>query len=119
MDQTQAEKLLKLLTDNIAQGKDFVLEQAPDVVQQLILYKRIEYTFYAILCTLIIVVVSYVSIKCFRTLKYEDKIPVCILLSGIPICLLAPIFLGFIPELLKVWIAPKVFPLEYLAGLVK
>jgi len=38
----QAERVLKLIGDSLEGGKDFVLREAPDVVQELIVWKRAE-----------------------------------------------------------------------------
>ncbi len=122
MDPTQAEKLLKLLTDSIAQGKDFVLEQAPDVVQQLLLYKRIEYTFYAVLLILIMGVVTYICVKGFNVcISKSDTDVLAFLLAvcGFIYLITTPIFCALVTRLIMVYFAPKVFLLEYLASLVK
>lgn len=122
IDPIQAEKLLKLLTDSIEQGKDFVLEQAPDVVQQLLLYKRIEYTFYAVLFTLIMAVVIYVAVKGFNVCMSKtdtDSLSIILAICGISTIIIVPILCGLIPRLIMVYVTPKVFLLEYLTNIVK
>lgn len=126
----QAERLLKLITDSLEQGKDFVLEQAPDVVQQLIMLKRIEYSVYAVLAGLLLAAaVTFIlwSIphvkKEYENFACSEWLPVWALSSMLSggLVLLATISLvdGVLPVLLKVWLAPKVFLLEYLASIIK
>lgn len=122
MDPKEAERLLKLITDSIAQGKDFVLEQAPDVVQQLIVYKRIEYTFYTVLLMLIIGVVTYVSIKGFNACMSKtdtESLLMLLMFAGFTYLITILILCGLVPRLIIVYVAPKVFLLEYLASLIK
>ena len=56
IDAEQANRVLTLIADSLEQGKGFVMEQAPDLVQQLILWKRAELTTYCVLAIVGIVI---------------------------------------------------------------
>jgi hypothetical protein len=127
MDPAQAERLLKLITDSLEQGKDFVLEQAPDVVQQLILLKRIEYSVYVLVAVPFLAVTAAFVLRSLPRIKEEfndmSSPPLRSFASAVLGVIAFPttimLFENILPVLLKVWFAPKVYLLEYLASIVK
>ncbi len=123
IDSSEANRLLKLLADSLEQGKEFVLTQAPEVVQQLILWKRAEHTAWVCMGLVGMVVMYFVGRRCYAWLVENNRRGEpgewpCLL--GIPSAAL--LFLGLllfnIAPCLQVWLAPKVYLLEYLAKLV-
>ncbi len=123
IDTEQANRLLKLLADGVEQGKDFVLTQAPEVVQQLILWKRAEHTAWVCMGLVGMVVVYFVGRRCYAWIVKDNRhgeLEELLCLLGIPsAALLFLLMLLFnIAPCLQVWLAPKVYLLEYLTKLV-
>jgi len=101
------------MIDDLAKTKDFVIDQAPDVIQQLLVYK-----FYISIVCLILglmfgVVVIYSVFKFIGAEPEDGKV-----IFGSAIGFLVGSFAGcgFILEgtaWFKIWLAPKLYLLEY------
>ena len=109
---------LQGLLDAIITTKDFVIEQAPDVIQQLLAW---QFTISLIgFVVLILTLVAIWTIGLFIRKKTEgnfDKTMTVLftaLASVIPLVLF-PLALDW----LKILIAPKVFLIEYIANMIK
>ena len=127
MDTKDAERILKLFADSLEQGKDFAVSEAPEVVQQLILWKRVEYG-------VIVAVLLLFGVICWRVMvncgKLADKEEVHkdgsssdwrygqVLGAVVGLCLLTAL-IGVNIYSLRVWLAPKVYVLEYAAELLR
>lgn len=105
------------ILESIKETKDFALEHAPDVIQQVLAYKLITASFWILISA---VIVSIFAITAFKTCKGEhphDKIFcwfIFTLCSIIPlIALVSNILIA-----LKITLAPKVYILEYTARLL-
>ena len=123
MKSNEAERLLKIIADNLEQGKEFVVEQAPDVLQQLILWQRVESLLALCFCICLFLIGTLVFYKNIKIINKADKIDdvasnviICITSSFISIFSFISIPIA-IQTYLVVWIAPKVFIIEYLAKL--
>ena len=112
MNQKLTEALTNLLQSAVA-GKDFVVEQAPDVVQQLLTYTFV-YEFALMLVGIGIIVMSYTFANKYAK-KSDGMSYLAGLIAGGAGSTLTLANLGWI----KVWLAPKLFVLEYAASLVK
>ena len=110
----------------------FVVDQLPDVIQQLILYKAVWHGFMALLFISMVVLPIVVWVKSFKKAKVnlsEGKYPHDDGFSGGMIFLRMVSFLAFVPSFflsihhiesfLFVTLAPKVWLLEYAAHLIK
>ena len=110
----------------------FVIDQLPDVIQQLILYKAVWHGFMALLFISMVVLPIVVWFKSFKKAKVnlsEGKYPhdegfSCGMLFSIRVSFLAVVpsfFLSIhhIESFLFVTLAPKVWLLEYAAHLIK
>lgn len=122
MKQTD-EQLAKILEKglNVAtKTGDFIIEQAPDLIQQLLLYKTVE----AVFCSILFTTLNYFTFKVMKK-DYErhddlfDANPV-ILVGGT--CVLIVSFVGsmnYISDLVKLIFAPKIYLIEYVSHLIK
>ena len=123
-EQLRAE-LLKIVT-NINNGVDsawgFLTEQTPDVVYQLLLWHGVYSFIRFVLGCVFIGVWVWANMKLYKWFKaLPDPGPNAEVIA----LQLFQIFLIFIPILtinltwLKIWIAPKVWLLEYIIAIVK
>lgn len=126
IESQQAERELKIIADSLEQGKDFVLTQAPDVVQQLIAWKRAETAICIVLglamiagCVLIIRGLRRSYREAVSAGRQEDltfMLPAvlfgaCAIVLAVLGC---AVIASNVAMCLQVWLAPKVFILEYL-----
>ncbi len=124
----EKEQLLQLLKTTLQESKDFVLEQAPSVFQELILWGRTVNTLGAVVCgigVLTFLIVAFVAVKKVLTLS-GDRYAWCMRDTHVTIMIIsavASLILGFVGwsftmSALKAWICPKVYLLEYLGSLM-
>lgn len=110
---------------SIVQGsKDFIIEQAPDLVQQIIAYNYYINWFYLFICILMIGSVIYAAKKAIvlsREDSYHNEGWILIhSLYGLFVGFGSFIFtLGTVNNLLLLHFAPKIFLIEYLSRLIK
>lgn len=117
--ETQAKQALaEIITDALIL-KNFVVEQAPDIVHQLIVWKTVMYGVQSSLLVFGIAVLVGVGVWAKRT-KYPNE-------GHIVIFIIVPLFLGIpfivvgthgLVGFLKITLAPKVWLFEYAAGLM-
>jgi len=120
IESSEAERFLKLINDSLEGGKGFVLEQAPDVVQQLILWKRVE----SIVIVALLAVTALVALCLARSWSAKvdwdsaategyvyASVSGCFVFAS---CLIAALIVAVYS--LEVWLAPKVYVLHYLSG---
>lgn len=123
---------LQIALDTAKATGTFVVEQAPDVVQQLVLYKTVEYTVWSVIPAVGAVCLSCKAVQLYR--KAAEKVKKSSsnfttvddfsefwfsMLSGSASVILSLIAATHITWLLKITLAPKVWLLEYAASLVK
>lgn len=124
MKTDDAERIVKWFADTLEQGKDFTLEQAPDVVQELILWKEVESLIVLGIITLVALGMCILCRFCHRRSTVVPTGAKCgdpemnwrdgTIFFGI----LALVFWLFavpvtVISYLQVWIAPKLYALEY------
>lgn len=120
-------ELVKFIADTLKESKDFVLEQAPSVIQEFITWKRWEYLTLAVLLTVFAATFAYLSAKAFKwALKeaetdLESAAPVGVLsffaVAASVIFTICAIYHAYCA--LQVWIAPKVFLIEFVSSALK
>lgn len=126
MDEQLLNEALRGLLDTFKDSKDFVLEQAPDVVQQLILYKTVYHGSVVLGGMLLMLLGAYLlyrGIKLGQESKWSDEMATPVIIQAL---------FGFVGGLtgiiafsnniqifMKVWLAPKVYLLEYISSLIK
>lgn len=141
------EELQKALTDILnsgmdaaAQAKDFVLSELPDVVKQLLAWKLAENLFYSAIGVIVIVTIVLVMAKiirirpksweetsnfawiCYKGLREIDiSAPglMFFVFGGIGLLFSTIATLSSLSEALQIWLAPKVYLIEYTANLAK
>ena len=110
------EKILKFLLETANEGKDFVIENAPETVQQLI-----EYNYYSSLFTLwlfvpllIVSLVTFVVTTYFANRTNDDLCCVLAWITFFTSVLFSVITSVVTYGLMKIIYAPNVFVLEWL-----
>lgn len=110
-------------------GKDFAVEQVPDVIRQLIVYHTVHLSLMVAFSFLFLLGGIYTGVKLYKKhlaalnqgVHYYDGgwmvgVILCPSIGGM---IWAMIFFNHIGNLLKITLAPKVWLLEYAAQLVK
>ena len=139
--QTALADLISKTLQGVDASKDFLTAEIPDVINQLMMWHGAYSFIVCFMMFLILVVLAYINIKVFRVLKYASsrpeeakKLPSFITnydrtrvdwVGLFPICLIN--LFAFVPfivilenlDWLQVWIAPKVWLIEYMGRLVK
>jgi hypothetical protein len=134
------DKFVSTMTDILQSAKDFTLEQAPDVLKQIIVWKRGEETasflFFALLGVASVVffyrvyrqaslAIAVVRAKpgADRYMKgydwddYGSFVVACYVLPVGGLISFIGVFNGF-SDMLQVWLAPKIYLIEYFAHFV-
>jgi len=113
-----ANQVLKGIIENAVVTKDFLLSQIPDVIQQILLYNLVESFSLFILGLFIVIGVPIIVYKITEVAveKTGD--------SGLYVFNMASILAIFGVACLnltwlKIWLAPKLYLIEYAANLVK
>ena len=121
----QIAEILKKGLEAAEKSGNFVIEQAPDLVKQLITYKTIEASIYV----LIEIVLMYLIARYFKYLYKKNNENSSFISEnsfhfiGIIISFMASIFFFFafiidISNLIQLIFAPKIYLLEYIAKLL-
>ncbi len=123
-----SEQMWKMLLESIQSGKEFLLTQAPDVIQQLVTWKRVELSLYVIIGVLCLLSVRRLFknfVMSVKSLEDSDTGINVAKMIGNLFVIVGVLLLGFILTLvnvsdcLKVWFAPKIYLIEYLSSLLK
>ena len=125
----QTEKLvndaLSSVIETVRATGNFVIEQAPDVIRQLILYNTINLAMWVVL-GLVVLLATYVVVKKFLKLektlnKYDSggALAAAVLSGAIGSVTGIGLIMSNISDLIKIIVAPKIWLLEYAASLVK
>lgn len=119
------EVLSKALEAATATG-NFVVEQAPDVVQQLLTYKMFEAATMSIILALASLVMAWLSKKGWKlawsdSVGSEEGAPILVasILLAASAAISTYVAWSWIMVLAKIILAPKIFLIEYAAQLVK
>lgn len=112
--------LIATMTEYLKGSVEFVKEQAPDVIQQLLAWKMAELWVLLILFATFTIVSPIAVRYCWKRADCYDNEGwiVGAVISAIGELFSIPLFIMSLLDLLKLYIAPKVFLLEYLAKLV-
>ena len=103
----------------VTSTKDFVVAQAPGLIQQILLWKSAECWFFIFLGVLFIIS-AVVMMKKFGAWQCTTEItPILEIASGTFIVMSVPSILVNAYTLMKIYVAPKIFLLEYLTSLLK
>ena len=121
----QIAEILKKGLEAAEKSGNFVIEQAPDLVKQLITYKTVETS----ICVLIEITLMYLIFRYFKYLykknnEDSDFIPenafhgVGIIITSLMGFFLFFVFINDISNLIQLIFAPKIYLLEYIAKLL-
>ena len=112
--------MLAGIIDSATQTKDFILAEIPDVVFQLLRLKFVESLIFCILGIVLAVALVRLDWCFYKKLKenYSDDVELVFLTLFCNIPWVA-VFCLINLDWLKIWIAPKVYLLEYGASLIK
>ncbi len=124
----QAQKILTDLLQKASNGVDaavsFSQAQIPDVIHQLLIWNFTTSLIFSILGVLLFTGAQIAAWKVFKHLRKawrHDEVwehPEIILISAAYIITFAP--LGWLSlDWLKIWLAPKLYLIEYAASLIK
>jgi hypothetical protein len=114
MEKEALAKFIDTMTGLLNSAKDFTLEQAPEVMREIVVYHTALYALGVLIGLVLIAAGTY----CLRR-AFKEEQEIWLALGALP-ALFGPLFLVFcLPDLLKVTLAPKLFLIEYFAGLVK
>jgi hypothetical protein len=128
MNDKQLPELLEYIGNICKDSTDFVLAQAPEVVQQLILLKRVECSIFLCLSVSMVTLLTWGAQHSIQKLREahdeQDDGPIILWIiatvgtvfgAGV----LTLVTIDHISDTLTVWLAPKVYILEYAANLLK
>ena len=118
----QAQKILVDLLQKASNGIDsavsFGQAQIPDVIQQLLMWNAVSSAGIQIICTLAISACIYLMRFAWNKVDDADVVLEALAFTGIwSIACVVIIFNNF--DWLKIWLAPKLYLIEYAASLVK
>ncbi len=130
LDVKQMNRILKLLVDSLEGGKEFVLEQAPVLAQDIVAFGRAYYTMVVVLSGLAVFVVM--PLLSWVVLRYARKIDpgnsdtrvyfVPVVLCGVGVVVAGTVGLTNLCEsirpVLLAWFAPRLFILEYIGDIL-
>lgn len=114
IEEAAAEVILQA-AQSAGEAKEFVLEQAPDVVQQLIYWEIASGLMW---CGFWLLLGGFIASLLFVLARATDDSD-CYFMGVIAFIL--SMFAAWVPlaSALKAWVAPKVFLIEYAASLVR
>ena len=104
------------------QAVDLIKEQAPELVEQLLLFKLLSSSFNALLCLAYLVCFCTIMVKTFWSKAMdegsrENVLIIGGILGGIGAAFSSVGFISESTEVIQILVAPKIFLLEYLAQL--
>lgn len=108
---------LSVFLDYVKQGVEFIKDQAPLYIQELIKYHITLYFIYIILCSIILIITLYTLFKGLKILKQDSmsEIGLAATFIGIFGTIITTAFLIHnITCFIQVYLAPRVFILKYL-----
>jgi len=132
--QEKANQVLAALIESVANVRDFAIEHAPDVIQELLTWNFTTTLISFVGCLICIGVWLYLNWRQYKWIKNggggrerncygenTDELSPFLILNLFQIVLIFG-FLGWISismDWLKIWLAPKLYLIEYAAELVK
>ena len=124
----QLQQALTSILDKTMSGVDasfeFMQAELPDVIQQLLMWYATKSAIFAILGMVILYALLKLDTKAYKFIKEEYDADEVFLIWGLmgsivraiyiwPLCMISNL------DWLKIWIAPKIWLIEYVASLVK
>lgn len=121
--QNTVNEALKGIIDTATQIKQFSLEQIPDILNQLLMYKLAE-AISGIVLGLIIIILSYFAFSKWSNQRMEygmwaDSKTASAIIGGAASIIAFIVVIVSISDILKITIAPKLYLIEYAVHLIK
>ena len=115
MDEALAKKMLEILSGT----EEFIVEQAPDVVRQLLTFKAVEHLLLAIFTAALVVAMCWTYSMISKGLggEFIDYAIVGCMFAIVG-CIVIPALVINVIGLIKVLVAPKFYLLEYFGKIV-
>ena len=117
------DQVWETLLQYLQNTKDFVLEQAPDVLQQALRYEKVS-TWFSITTSAMLLVVAFATAWYFwkhpNLDKYGSREFPSILGVVIPLCVFMPLLGSFycsVDRIIKIYVAPKYFLISLIMNL--
>lgn len=121
--------IINSTTQAVGKGIDFLSEQIPDVIHQLLLWEASKAGIIAVCWIALSVALAIISVKLWKhgrnynpSHRYDEESGFSLFGAGLLAILSAASFCGVIVNLLnivQIMIAPKIFLIQYAAHLVK
>lgn len=121
LQQAMAE-IIQASLSAVETAKNFLSEQIPDVIQQLLLWHFTASLIYFVCGILMLVTVVVANYKAFKYMKADDDdnaLLIMMLSAGGGAVLAVLGFAALNLKWLQIWIAPKIFLIEYAARMFK
>ena len=111
-------KFLNLLTETMTQSKDFVLEQAPLVVQEMVTLGRVQFGIGFVGCALAVLACAWLGWKHRSAFEELEPSPlIFVVMFGTPMALMGMATCGYM--FIRVYFAPRLYVIEQIAGMLK
>jgi hypothetical protein len=107
------------ILNGVLSAKDFMLAELPDVVQQLLLWKFYYHLSHVILGFLFVALVFFIRYKCSTLESWNPRTDDLFSYVVATVVSFFTILITFNLTWLQVWLAPKVYLIEYAASLAK
>lgn len=126
MDKIQdplTEALLSII-NSVGNAKDFVLAEIPDVIQQLLMWHFCRSLIWFLLGVSMCVGMIVITKKCIKHWdgiieEMDDAVILPIIFVYAPLVITSILVTALNTTWLQIWIAPKVYLIEYAANLVR
>jgi hypothetical protein len=113
--------LINTLTGYLKDGAAFVKAQAPDVIQQLLAWELSLAWFWAIITAILMILAPSFAIHNYRRIhgEYDDGHIVASIAGWVVMVISSIGFICNVMTIIQINVAPKIFLLEYLKGMLK
>lgn len=117
----QLARYLEQLEAGVKTGGDFVAQQVPDIVHQMIVFNMAQAIVYAVAAVTVMIFCQWSLRALVRTQKNWDDFAwsVAAGLSGSGLVVSVIVFFMNVQTILKCWLAPKYYVLEQIMAMVK
>ncbi len=122
--QQQVTELLKVVTTTMTEGREFVLSQAGELAQQII-WSGVFSSLFGIFVSLTVIAISWLFVFRLAPQKKEynngwhDNKVLAAIIGGLASTMAVLVIIGFTHDLINMLMAPKLYILKYVAGLIK
>lgn len=122
----QVNALLTFLLENLKETKEFVVSQAPDIMQQMILYGYYSNLLYILTCSVLMVSSIFILFKINKKVNKQDfengeSEIACVMIFFVLLAFSFASFIimcGCINNLMLIKLAPKVYLIKEISSLI-